>query len=90
MTTDDIHRLRKRCVRIAEQQYARRSEGAQQQHHVETAAQERQRANRQEAAETTQQDGTNPKMRGALAAGAATALKEFSHVIVCVELREGI
>jgi hypothetical protein len=38
--------LRERRVRIAEHQDARSSEGAQQQHHVETRAQKRKRANR--------------------------------------------
>ncbi len=36
-------------------------------------------AKAQEATKPTQQDGTNTRMRGTLAAGAATALKEFSH-----------
>jgi hypothetical protein len=35
-----------------------------------------------------QQDCTNTRMRGALAAGTAAALKEFRHAGVCVELRE--
>jgi hypothetical protein len=79
MAPNDVHRLRKRCVRIAEQQHARRSEGTQQQQHVETATQERQRANRQESAETSQQYRANAQMRRALAAGTATALQEIRH-----------
>jgi hypothetical protein len=78
MTTDDIQRLRKGCIRIAEQQYARSSEGAQQQHYIETAAHYRERANRQETAKAAEQDRTNTRMRGPLAAGTATALEESS------------
>ena len=50
MTRDDVHGLGKRSVRIAEHQYARGSKGAQQQRHIESAAQHCERTNGQEAA----------------------------------------